>query len=263
MEIGGFMLVELIGLRDHIAVLQLNDKAKRNALSPPLIDDFLVAIDKAGTDGARAIVVTGSERYFCAGADINGLRDNHWLDVQPTGTSPYDLFQRIEREPRLVIGAVQGLALGGGFEFLLCCDLVVAGSEASFGLPEVGLGVMPNAGIARLAEICGTRRALEIILTKRRIDAQEASSLGIANTVVPGAGVVDAAVALARQIVGTSPPAAIAAVKQAMRGLNGATWPDIQSAISLLDAREWQEGLSSFLERRAVDFEPFWDPGKG
>lgn len=244
-------------LNGTIGLLTLADPTQRNALSRALVEDAL-ALLRTGSAGARALVVTGEGHSFCAGANIHDLLGAGWMSADPAGATPMDLFEAIDREPRVTIAAAAGLVLGGGFELSLCCDLVVAADDAQFALPELGLGVMPNTGLARLAQIVGSRRALEMILTRRRIPAAEALDLGIVNRVVPRADLLEAATALAREITDAAPPGAITAIKAAMRGAAPLDWPAIRAVLGTLPVPEWTEGLSAFAERRRPDYGSFW-----
>ena len=156
-----------------LAIIRLNDPRRRNALSKAIVSGVLAALDRAREDKARAIVITGTGRVFSAGANIDDLQAG-WMDGTDEETDPTRLFRALVDSPRVVIAAVQGPAVGGGFELTLCCDLVVAADSAFFQLPELGLGVIPNTGLARLAQIIGLRRALDVILTRRRVGAAEA-----------------------------------------------------------------------------------------
>ena len=245
--------------RGPVALIWLADATRRNALSVPLVTQMLAALATSRSDGARAVVLASREKAFCAGADIRDMLESGWLEAGPIGTSsltPPDLFAAIEGDGRPVIAAVDGLALGGGVELCLACDLVIAASTASFMFPELGLGVLPNTALARLPELIGVRAAADLILTRRRIDAAAAVELGLVSRLVEGTSAVDQAVATACDIVTGAPPSAIAAAKRHLR--RGADWAAIRSTLADMDGAEWREGTSAFVEKRRPDYERFW-----
>ena len=244
-------------IRDDIGVVTLNDPVHRNALSAAIVADFLAALEETRRGRARAVVVTGAGPVFCAGADVRGLLSAGWLE-EPRGPTPLDIFRALGRERRLVVAAVNGAAFGGGFELTLCADLVVAAEQASFAMPEVGLGVVPNTGLGKLPRLVGARKALELALTRRRLTAAEALVLGLVNSVVPEATLLEAAVALARDVVTGAPPTAIAVAKESLNRHLACDWQEIASALRRLDPKEWKEGLGAFLERRPARYDRFW-----
>jgi enoyl-CoA hydratase/carnithine racemase len=166
------------------------------------------------------------------------------------------LFEVLQRDTRPIIAAVGGLALGGGIEMLLCCDLVVASTDASFAFPEVGLGVIPNTALALLPTMVGRRAAAELILTRRRFHADEAYRLGLVGEIVPTAELLDRSIMLAQGIVEQAPPAAIAAVKQALA--QAVDWGSIRRLLALMSEDEWKEGLGAFRDKKAASYERFW-----
>ena len=153
------------------------------------------------------------------------------------------------------------MALGGGVELCLACDLVVAGESASFMFPELALGVLPNTALARLPYLIGARAAADLILTRRRIDATEALRLGLVNELGPGPDTVERAVAKAQEIVSHVPPTALAAAKRILH--TGLDWVAIRSMLGEMDPDEWREGVTSFLEKRSPDYLRFWESRVG
>ena len=249
-------------LRGGVAVLWLDDPARRNALSRAIVSGMVAALSRSRTDNARAIVLAGRGTAFCAGANVDDLRDG-WMEGREPDTDPTRLFQALSEEPRVVIAAVHGAALGGGFELTLACDLVLATAQASFALPELGVGVIPNTAAARLHRIVGSRTALELILTRRRVTSAEAETLGLVNKLVDAsADIVSDAVALAAQIVSQAGPGAIAAAKSAHRGHAPTDWERVRASLLDVPRPEWQEGLDAFAEKRAPDFSRFWGAEK-
>lgn len=246
-------------LRGHVGVLTLQDAEHFNALSPPQVRAMLDALEESRRQAARALVIVSSARHFCAGADIKEFLKGDLLDPnQPAPpTSPVNLFRALIDDPRPIIAAVDGLAMGGGVELAISCDLVLASEKARFALPELGLGLLPRTALAHLPEIIGRRKALELILTRRRFAAEEAMALGLVNRVVESTALMDAALKLAEEII-AAPPAAIAAVKRNLGRVSPADWDGIHALLAHLDPAEWREGLTAFSEKRTPDFERFW-----
>lgn len=243
-------------LRGHVGVLTMGDAEHFNALSPLQVSAFLAAMERSRSEGARALVIVSSVKHFCAGADVKAFLKGELLD--PTraapATSPVNLFRALIDDPRPVIAGVDGLAMGGGVELTLSCDLVLATDKARFALPEIGLGLIPRTALARLPEVVGRRKALELILTRRRLDAAEALALGLVNRIVEN---TDAAVALAEEII-AAPPGAIAAVKRNLGRVSPDDWHGVHGLLAHLRPEEWREGLTAFSEKRAPDYERFW-----
>lgn len=237
----------------------LADTARRNALSVALVNDILGALRSSQEDGARAVVIGSREKAYCAGADIRDMLESGWLEASSEGqtaVTPPDLFEAIEADSRPIIAAVDGLALGGGVELCLACDLVFAGANASFMFPELGLGVLPNTALARLPSLIGARAAADLILTRRRVLADEALHLGLVNFVTQVQSAVEHAVGVACGIVSASPPTVLAAAKQHLR--RPPEWSSIRAILADMDPAEWREGTTAFVEKRAPDYEPFW-----
>lgn len=186
-------------LQGHVAVLTLDFAENHNALSTDLVTQMLDAL-RSLDPMARAIVIAAQGRFFSAGANIHDLKQEGWLSGKSSPADPVAMFEALATYRLPVIAAVSGPALGGGFELCLSCDLLVVAETAWFALPEVGLGVVPNTAMARLTAIVGRRRALEAMMTRRRIPAVEAMALGLANQVVPGDEVLTTAIALAHRI---------------------------------------------------------------
>lgn len=247
-----------VEIRGQVAVVTLDDPDRRNALSRALVAGLTAALDEAERRGARAIVLAGRGKAFSAGADIRDLLEAGWMEGRAGEPNPVDVFERLAGCDRVTVAAVGGPALGGGFELTLACDLVVASREASFAAPEIGHGVVPNTALARLAPIIGTRRALELVLTGRKLSAEEAGALGLVNALVPNGGLIEAAVALAGEIVAAASPGAIAAAKESLRRHQATDWGEVRASLARIPPAEWREGLTAFIEKRRPDYERFW-----
>jgi enoyl-CoA hydratase/carnithine racemase len=174
-------------------------------------------------------------------------------------TDPTRFFKTLTEDDRVVVAAVHGIALGGGFELTLACDMVVAAPEASFVCPELSLGVIPPTGLALLARNVGRRRALELMLTRRRIKADEAAAIGLVNKIVSADTVLDEAIDLARSVVRSVPPGALSVTKRYNNLLYPIDWEQVFSASKEVPAEEWREGLAAFFEKRPPDYNGFWD----
>ena len=181
----------------RVAVLRL-DRPKVNAISPELTADLLAAVDVLAADLPGAVVVYGGERIFAAGADI--ARFGGPDEARVIGGSLRRAYDALAALPRIVIAAVNGFALGGGCELAMACDLRVAADNATFGQPEILLGIIPGAGgTQRLARLVGASRAKDIAMTGRQVKAEEALRIGLADRVVPAAQVFDEALAWASE----------------------------------------------------------------
>ena len=146
--------------RGDVLLILMADSARRNALSVALATELIEVVRWSRGAGARAVVIASAEKAFCAGADIRDMLDSGWLDPgagADAGVTPPDVFAEIESDHRPILAAVNGMALGGGVELCLACDLVVAGESASFMFPELALGVLPNTALARLPYLIGAR----------------------------------------------------------------------------------------------------------
>jgi 2-(1,2-epoxy-1,2-dihydrophenyl)acetyl-CoA isomerase len=169
---------------EEIAVISLNRPERLNAVVPALVDDLLVALDEAGRSAAKAVVLTGNGRAFCAGHDLKEPPEPG--DSRARLERLQEVTRRIRALPQPVIAAVHGYAIGAGAEFALGCDLVLAADDARFAFPEVGLGLSVTGAASRLLPlIVGPLKAKELLLFGERIDARTACELGLVNAVVP------------------------------------------------------------------------------
>jgi enoyl-CoA hydratase len=239
----------------NVALLTLDRPEQLNALSFDLVaqlDALLAVLDE--DPACRAIVVTGAgDRAFAAGADIRELAGQTPRSLREA--DPFAALDRIGRRRTPVIAAVRGFALGGGCELAMACDLVVAGDDAQFAQPEVRIGVIPGAGgTQRLTRAIGKARAMELILTGRRIGAQEAERLGLVSLVVPAAETLDRALELAGRIA-ELPPLAVQAAKASVvaaqeHPLGEGIRFERQRFEALFATDDQREGMVAFLEKR-------------
>lgn len=241
-----------------LGIITLASPERRNALSRDIVGGVLGHLRSPEAAASRAIVIAAEGGAFCAGADIGDLLNAGWIDGDRDGPDPIDLFEAIGSDSRIVVAAVDGMALGGGFELSLSCDLVVASDQATFALPEAGLGVVPNTGLFRIPQMAGARLALELAATGRRLTATEAAGYNLVNAVVPAGTALDAAKAMAANIIGRAPPGALAAIKRGLREAAPVEWQAVRRALQHTSRAEWQEGLGAFSERRKPDYNQFW-----
>ena len=207
------MFVNVETRNDGVAVLRL-DRKPANALSRELLEELAAAARSLTIDPPRAVVVTGGERIFAAGADISEFGGPEEAAV--VGGHFRDALDQVARIPRPVIAAVNGYALGGGCELALACDLRVAGDSAKFGQPEILLGIIPGGGgTQRLARLVGPSRAKGIIFTGRQVAADEALRIGLVDRVVPASDTLDAALEWAGELA-RGPAVALALAKRAI-----------------------------------------------
>ena len=243
------------GPADGVALVTIDREEVLNALSFDLLDELAAVLERLDADpGCRAIVLTGSgTRAFVAGADIRELARQ--TPVSLLAENRFAVWDRIGRIRTPLIAAVRGFALGGGCELALTCDIVIAAEDASFGQPEINLGVMPGAGgTQRLTRAIGKARAMDLILTGRTIDAVAAERMGLVSRVVAPADTLGTALDLAVRIAGQAPVAVLAAkesIKLADELPLSAGLQHERQAFYLLFASEDQgEGMAAFVEKR-------------
>jgi enoyl-CoA hydratase len=244
---------------DGVALVTIDRPTALNALSFDLLDDLADALEALDAEPAcLAIVLTGAgSRAFAAGADIKELASQTSGSLRAGGR--FGVWDRIARIRTPVIAAVRGFALGGGCELAMACDMIVAGDDASFGQPEIRIGVMPGAGgTQRLTRAIGQARAMELILTGRSLRAHEAEAAGLVTRVVPAEATLDAALELAGQVA-SMPPLAVRAAKAAIRAaaeqpLSTGLATERESFFALFDTDDQAEGMAAFSDKRA----PVW-----
>ena len=242
----------------HVATIRLNRPKALNALSGALMDELVGALERYDNDDTiRAVVVTGDDRAFAAGADIKEMADASAIKMlQGAKLSQWGRLRKI-RKP--LIAAVSGFCLGGGNELAMCCDLIVAAESARFGQPEINIGIIPGAGgTQRLTHALGKARAMEIILTGRPITAREAFEAGLITKVVPNEACLGEAQALAAEIA-TKPPIAVQLAKDAIlksfdlsieQGLDY----ERRNFYLLFASDDMREGMAAFIEKRKPTF---------
>ncbi len=251
----------IVEVSEGIATITFNRPKALNALNTALLEELCLAVDAIEKDETVCVLVlTGAgEKAFIAGADINELAELSVLQAKSFGQKGHAVIDKIAALPIPVIAAVNGYALGGGTEMALACDFIYAAENASFGLPETTLGLIPGfGGTQRLARLIGPNQAKELIYTGKIIPAGEAKALGIANQIFDPERLMEEAEATARNIVAKG-RVSIRAAKQAINiGLNAdlATGLKIeQDAFALcMASQDAKEGTQAFLEKRKAAF---------
>lgn len=251
-------------VQDGVAVVTLNRPDRMNTLGGTMKRDLAAAFfEHARNDeSVRAVVLTGTgDRAFCAGADIKERADSvvAGVDYYVIQQRTHELFRGIEEFEKPTIAAINGVALGGGLELALCCDIRIAASHARFGLPEVKLGVIPAAGgTQRLPRLVGESIAKELIFTSELIDAQAAREIRLVNRVVDGAELMTRASELATRIA-SQPPLAIRFAKRSVNlgmqvGMDAGLQFETYAAAMIVDSEDRKEGMRAFVEKRKPEF---------
>ena len=242
----------------HVALCRLNRPEARNALSPELMDELATAVEGFDADpGVRCVVIAGSDDVFASGADIRALRERNFEETLRHPAAAF--WRRLAACRTPIVAAVSGWALGGGCELALLCDLIVASETAEFGQPEITLGIIPGGGgTQRLARVAGKQRAMDLVLTGRRIGAREAERLGLVNEVAAAQEWLERALELAHRVA-ARPPIAARLAKQAVLAAEetplSAGLEHERRLYELAMATEDRiEGMDAFLEKRRPQF---------
>ncbi|MFC4296542.1 MAG: enoyl-CoA hydratase [Castellaniella sp.] len=248
-----------VEVRGRVGLLTLNRPQVLNALSNEVIDELSAAVSAfEADDGIGAMVLTGSQKAFAAGADIGAMSDWTYMDVYKSDYlgGNWDALRRT-RKP--LIAAVSGYALGGGCELAMLCDFIIAAENAKFGQPEIKLGVIPGyGGTQRLPRAVGKAKAMDLVLTARMMDAAEAERAGLVSRVVPVERLLDEALEAAATIASMSLPA----VMMAKECINRAYEAPLSESLlferrnfhALFATEDQKEGMRAFVEKRKPDF---------
>lgn len=243
----------------RVGLITLNRPKALNALNDQLMDELGQALSGFDLDEAiGAIVITGSEKAFAAGADIVAMKDWTYMDVYKSEYITRN-WERLRTVRKPVIAAVAGFALGGGCELAMMCDIVIAADTARFGQPELKIGLIPGAGgTQRLPRAIGKAKAMDLILTARTMDAQEAERSGLVSRVVPADRLLDEALAAATLIAGYSLPSVMLAKEAVNRVYEGPLGEGIlferRMVHSLFATEDKTEGMAAFLDKRKPAF---------
>lgn len=248
----------LVETRGNVGLITLNRPSALNALNGALIEDLYQALVAFETDdNIGCLVLTGSEKAFAAGADIKEMQTRDYMDVYMGDF--ISRWEKIAQVRKPVIAAVSGFALGGGCEMAMACDFILASETAKFGQPEIKLGVMPGAGgTQRLTRFVGKSKSMEMCLTGRMMDAEEAERTGLVSRIVPAADLVEEAVKTAQTIADMSRPIAMMTKETVNRAYETTLSEGIRFERrvfhSMFAVEDQKEGMAAFAEKRKANF---------
>ncbi len=249
----------IVETRDRVGLITLHRPQALNALNDALVDEVGKALDAFEADeNIGAIVITGSEKAFAAGADIGAMAEFSYMDAYK-GDYITRNWERVKTCRKPVIAAVAGYALGGGCELAMMCDMIIAADSAKFGQPEIKLGVLPGAGgTQRLPRAIGKAKAMDMCLTARMMNADEAERSGLVARVVPADRLLDEAMSVATTISGFSLPVVMMIKESVNRAFESSLNEGLlferrvfHSAFALQDQKE---GMAAFVAKRKADF---------
>ncbi|MEF8874497.1 MAG: enoyl-CoA hydratase-related protein [Candidatus Thermoplasmatota archaeon] len=244
--------------KDDITIIKLNNPPV-NAVCTELLDELDEKLDEVKDDESRAVIMTGKGKAFVGGADIKEMKGMSPKEAKDFSQKGQSVLNRVEDFPKPVIAAVNGFALGGGTEIAMSCDFIIASEKAQFGQPEVGLGIIPGfGGTQRLARLIGMGPAKELIFTGKKIDAEEAEKLGLANHVVEADELMDFCREIAEEISSNGP----LAVRYAKSSMNEGIKVPLDEGLNIeseqfercFETEDHEEGLEAFIEKREAEF---------
>ncbi len=242
----------------HVALIELFRPKELNALNPQLMQEVRDALQQLDRDDrVRVVIITGNEQAFAAGADIKQMADKTAIDMQIL--DQFSTWDQIRKTKKPIIAAVSGFALGGGCEFAMTCDMIIASETAKFGQPEIKLGTIPGAGgTQRLTRAIGKAKAMELILTGRFLSAEEAHYYGLVNKVVPVEFYLREAIQLAGEIAAMSPIAVQLAKEAVNRSfetlLDEGLMFERKNFYLTFASEDQKEGMKAFVEKRKPSF---------
>lgn len=250
-----FVLIEIIG---KVGLVKLNRPESYNALNLQLLSELMESLKELDErDDIGAIVITGDEKSFAAGADISSMAKATKDEIRKSKFIP--TFSLIREIKKPIIAAVSGYCLGGGLELAMSCDMIISSSKSKFGQPEINLGIIPGAGgTQRLTRAVGKVIAMEMILNNRTLKAEEALSMGLINAVYPVEDFLEKGLSLAQEIASRA-PLAIQATKRAINQVDELSLSDGLNEerdlfFNLFSTQDQKEGMSAFLEKRKPDW---------
>ena len=248
----------IVETRGKVGLVTLNRPRALNALNAQLIDELAKALDAfEADDGTGCIVITGSEKAFAAGADIKEMAGKSFMDAFDGNF--IESWQRVTRCRKPVIAAVSGYALGGGCELAMMCDFILAADTARFGQPEISIGTIPGSGgTQRLTRFVGKSKAMEMCLTGRMMDAEEAERSGLVSRIVPSGDLIDEALKVGERIANLSRPMVMLAKEAVNRAYETTLAEGVLFERRLFHAtfatEDQKEGMAAFVEKRQPDF---------
>ena len=249
----------LVETRGPVGLITLNRPKAMNALCADLAREIAEAVDAYEADETiGALVVSGSEKAFCAGADIKEMADKNYMDVYKEDFITVN-WERLSHCRKPIVAAVAGYALGGGCEFAMMCDFILAAENAKFGQPEILIGTIPGAGgTQRLTRFIGKSKAMEMVLTGRMMDAEEAERAGLVSRIVPLEELVDEAVQTAEKMANLSRPVVMLAKESVNRAYETTLAEGVRFERrvfhSIFATEDQKEGMAAFTEKRTADF---------
>jgi enoyl-CoA hydratase len=248
-------------IKNGVAIITLDDAEKKNAISFCTLDELESVLDRVESDeSVRALLLYGTEKYFCAGGslnDMNGLQTGQ--EVYLSAKKTHHVYDRIEGLRIPTVAAIAGVAMGGGMEIALACDMRVANTEVKLALSESTLGLMPGGGgTQRLPRVIGVGRALEILMTGRIVRAEEALQMGLVNKIVPAGSVYQEGMQLA-EVLAKRATASLSLIKKAVSGGYGApasVGMEIEARCfeAVFATQDAREGIQAFLEKRPSNY---------
>jgi enoyl-CoA hydratase len=249
----------LTEVHGQVGLIRLNRPQSLNALSPALMDELTDALRTFGADeNIHAMVLTGNEKAFAAGADIRAMKDWGYMDVYKADFITAS-WEELTRARKPIIAAVAGYALGGGCELAMMCDFILAADTAKFGQPEITIGTIPGSGgTQRLTRFVGKSKAMEMCLTGRMMDAQEAERAGLVSRIVPAAELLGEAIKTAQKIADLSLPVVMMAKEAVNRAYETTLAEGVRFERRLFHStfatEDQKEGMAAFAEKRKPDF---------
>jgi enoyl-CoA hydratase/carnithine racemase len=249
----------MVAVEGPVAIVRLNRPEALNALNSTLVREIVDALGELEMDSSvRCVVLTGSDKVFCAGADVKEMA-NMSADEMSQADHLRSVWERTWKFKKPIIAALSGYALGGGFELAMCCDMIIAAAGTKMGQPEINIGIMPGGGgTQRLTWAVGKYKAMEMILTGEMISAEEAHEFGVVNMIVPAGQHLEEAKKLALEI-SSKAPLAVRAAKEAVaaaqeRGLTDGIESERRLFNHLFATEDKKEGMAAFLEKRKPSF---------
>jgi len=246
-------------VKGRVALITLNRPKQMNALNPKLMQELGAALyGFDADDGVGAIIITGNEKAFAAGADIGAMKDFDFQHAFKTDYITRD-WEHIRNVRKPVIAAVAGYALGGGCELAMMCDIIIAAESAKFGQPEINLGTFPGSGgTQRLPRAVGKAKAMDLCLSARMMDAEEAERAGLVSRVVPAGKLMEEAMAVAEKIASYSLPVAMMANEAINRAYETTLSEGVRYERRMFHATfaldDQKEGMAAFVEKRKPKF---------
>ncbi|MGY9014458.1 MAG: enoyl-CoA hydratase [Rhodospirillales bacterium] len=242
-----------------VGLITFNRPAALNALNADLVSELSDALDDLEADkNIGAIVITGSEKAFAAGADIKEMQSQSFMDAYQSDFITKD-WERIDTCRKPVIAAVAGYALGGGAEIAMMCDIIIAADTAKFGQPEISIGTLPGAGgTQRLTRAIGKSKSMEMCLTGRIMEAEEAERAGLVARIVPAADLLKDALAVAAKIAAMSRPMTMITKESVKRAFETSLAEGLRFERRMFHAsfatEDQKEGMAAFIEKRPPEF---------